>query len=65
MEAPDVQKADEYRKLADEAEKRAEAANQTEIGELHRQLASNWREMADHADSQIGRTTPPTDRPPA
>ena len=51
-----VSKADEYRNLANEAEQRAAAASRSEIRELHRQLARNWRELAEQADSQNGRS---------
>jgi hypothetical protein len=52
------QKADEYRKLAVEADKRAEAASLAETRELNRQLASNWREMACQLDGRITESTP-------
>jgi len=51
-----VSKAEEYRKLDNEAEQRAAAARRSEIRELHRQLARNWRELAEQADSQVGRS---------
>jgi hypothetical protein len=46
MDTRRSQKADEFRRLAEEADKRADAARLCEIRELNRQLASNWREMA-------------------
>jgi hypothetical protein len=42
--------AEEYRKLADEADKRAADMTDAEARRMYRQLAANWREMADQAD---------------
>jgi uncharacterized coiled-coil DUF342 family protein len=64
MDTPSSPEADEYRKLADEADRRAETATRAEIREVHRQLASNWREMARHVDSRNEALTPRSEQLP-
>jgi hypothetical protein len=58
MDISRSQKADEYRKLAVEADKRAEAASLAETRELNRQLARNWREMACQLGGPKDESTP-------
>ena len=45
-----MSKAQEYLKLAQEAEKRAEAMKDSEAKRMYAQLASSWREMAAQAE---------------
>ena len=43
-------KAEEYRKLAEEAQSRADALKESEAKRMYKQLANSWREMAAQAD---------------
>jgi hypothetical protein len=43
-------RADQYRKLAEEAQQRAHEASEPKTKEMYEKLASGWREMADKID---------------
>ena len=45
-------KAEQYRKLAEEAAKCAEDAADSKVKGMYDQLARSWRHLADEADSQ-------------
>jgi hypothetical protein len=43
-------KAEEYRKLAEEAERRASMLDESEAKRMYKQLADSWREIAAQAE---------------
>ena len=43
-------KAEQYRKLAEEAAKRAQSVKDSEAMRMYQQLADSWREMAEQAE---------------
>lgn len=47
-----MSKAEEYRKLAEEAQKRADAAQNPTTKQMYLQLADSWRELATQAERQ-------------
>ena len=47
-----MSKAEAYRKLAEEAKKRAASAPNPEAKEMHEQLSRSWEQLADHVDRQ-------------
>jgi hypothetical protein len=54
-----MSKAEEYRKLAAEARKRAEESNENSAAKaMYEQLARNWDELAAGAEHHNGRLTP-------
>jgi hypothetical protein len=45
-----MSKADEYRRLAEEAQKRADSLKECEAKRMYQQLADSWRDMAAQAE---------------
>jgi hypothetical protein len=45
-----MMKAEQYRKLAEEAERRAEATKDADVKRMYKQLADSWSEMAAQAE---------------
>lgn len=43
-------KAEEYRRLAEEAQRRADALKESEAKRMYQQLADSWRDMAAQAE---------------
>jgi hypothetical protein len=50
-------KADEYRRRANEAVAQAEAARDQQAKEVFRQIAEQWRKLADQASKADGEPT--------
>ena len=48
--------ADEYRRLAEEARKLAEAMKESAAKAMYEQLARSWAQLADNAERQAGRS---------
>jgi len=55
-----MSRADEYRKLAEEAKRRAEAATESAAKAMYQQLAASWEQLADRADRQSRSQKPPS-----
>jgi hypothetical protein len=47
-----MSKAEEYRRLAEEARKRAQDARDSKAKEMYEQLARSWRDLADQCERQ-------------
>jgi hypothetical protein len=43
-------KPEDYRKLADEAQKRADALKESEAKRMYKQLADSWRDLAEQTE---------------
>ena len=58
----DVSKADEYRKLAEEANARAQSARVASAKAMHEAIARGWNDLADQVDrnAQRGRLLKPS-----